>query len=86
MIDAIRQAVNQILNYKQLCNIQIGIIVQHEPLKVKISDGFIINKEFIILSKALSGGFTKSDIGKGLIIVKAEGGQMFFAIDRLGGI
>lgn len=79
----IKTAAGEYINSTCPTAVVTGILTSFEPIEIKISDKEKLNKSFLCFSKTVMTGLSEKDIGKKLILISEQGGQMYYAIDWL---
>lgn len=81
MVDYIKEIVKNYLNNKELADLEIGVIVSENPLKIKIPNLIEpIGTAFIIIPVRLNNSF---EIDDKVAMLKAMGGQKYYILDKV---
>lgn len=81
MTDYIKEIVKNYMNYKELTDLETGIVVETDPLKVKIR-GLVepIGENFLLVPVRLKSDLRTNDE---LAILKAMGGRRYYILDKV---
>jgi len=81
MINYIKEIVSNFLNNKELSDLEMGLIVSVNPIKIKIPNLIEpIGSSFLIIPIRLNGSFLVNDK---VAMLKAMGGQKYYILDKV---
>lgn len=98
LVGAIKTAALEAVNNAQMCDLRYGTVTSVSPLKVKVTNQFVIPSSLLIVPQHLTDskvdmiidGETKTvtvknalKIGDKVALLRKQGGQSYFILDRI---
>lgn len=81
LLEQIQNIIESYLEAKKLTDSVIGTIEEVRPkLKVKIDNKLIVDEDFIHVLSSIK--LTNDDIGKKLLLLRVQNGQLFVVLDK----
>lgn len=98
LVGAIKTAALEAVNNAQMCDLRYGTVTSVSPLKVKVTNQFVIPSSLLIVPQRLTDskvemvidGETKTvtiknalKTGDKVALLRKQGGQSYFILDRI---
>lgn len=82
MIESIKKIIKNYLNNEDLVNLQYATVVSVQPLQIQI-EKLVIPESKIIIPSWFSSVNIQIQNNDKLLVIRQQGGQLFFVFDKL---
>jgi hypothetical protein len=82
LIELIKRASLDAIDNAKMCDLRYGEVVSTSPLKIKITNQFVIPSSLLVVPKRLRDDDPLVN-GDKVVLIRQQGGQSYFILDKI---